>query len=303
MTALWTLRSLLWLLILPSLVIIVTTGFQIQPSKNVSRRPSSSTTSLLQVTTPPAAAAAASGASASVSVSVEDVERELQTIYGHDKVRRMQAAMAKSNFLNANPTVDKRHMTYGEFPISFFLEILNVMASMLREDDGRHHEHGRGTFVDLGSGVGRLTLAASVLAPKDVWQESIGVEIVSEHHESAIAAQGKAQSLGFLDEMNALPTKFVKGDAFDPALGNVLKGATAVYAYSTTWECDDDLVMGPLSDNLSKALEHGAVVAMTDRRLREPFVLCHSMVAQNQEKGGPEATSTVNIYRLIIVKQ
>lgn len=267
------------MLILPSLIAVITTGFQIQPRKNVAR-PSSSSTSL-QVATPPAA-------------SVEDVERELQTIYGHDKVRRMQAAMAKSNFLNANPDVDKRHMTYGEFPISFFLEIINVMASMLREDG-----HQGGTFVDLGSGVGRLTLAASVLAPKDVWQESVGIEIVSQHHESALEAEAKARSLGFLDDINALPTKFVEGDAFDPALGNVLKGATAVYAYSTTWECDDDLVMGPLSDNLSKALEHGAVVAMTDRMLREPFVLCHSMVAQNQEKGGPEATSTVNIYRLV----
>lgn len=257
----------------------ITTGFPTQPRINVAR-PSSSFTSL-QVATPP-------------TVSVEDVERELQTIYGHDKIRRMQAAMAKSNFLNANPTVDKRHMTYGEFPISFFLEIINVMASMLRENG-----HQGGTFVDLGSGVGRLTLAASVLAPKDVWQESIGVEIISQHHESALEAQAKARSLGFLDDFNALPTKFVEGDAFDPALGNVLKGATAVYAYSTTWECDDDLVMGPLSDNLSKALEHGAVVAMTDRRLREPFVLFHSMVAQNQEKGGPEATSTVNIYRLV----
>jgi hypothetical protein len=279
MTALSTWRGLL-LLVLPSLVVVITTGFQIQPRKNVIR-PSSSSTSLKAATLPSA-------------MSVEDVERELSTIYGHDKVRRMEAAMAKSLFLDANPTVDKRHMTYGEFPISFFLEILNVMASMLRDDGNQG-----GTFVDLGSGVGRLTLAASVLAPKDVWQESIGVEIVSQHHESALTAQAKARSLGFLDDINALPTKFVEGDAFDPALGNVLKGATAVYAYSTTWECDDDLVMGPLSDNLSKALEHGAAVAMTDRKLCEPFVLCHSMVAQNQEKGGPDATSTVNIYRLV----
>jgi hypothetical protein len=297
MTALSTWKGLLWLILpLFMLVVKITTGFQIQPRKHIARPlslSSSSSSTSLQV------AAATPNPTPPSSVSVETVELELATIYGHDQVRRMQAAMAKSNFLNANPTVDKRHMTYGEFPISFFLEIINVMASMLREDGGQQQQGGGGTFVDLGSGVGRLTLAASVLLPKDVWQESIGVEIVEQHHESALMAQQKATSLGLLDGSHALPTKFVLGDAFDPALGNILKGATAVYAYSTTWECDDDLVMGPLSDNLSKALEHGAIVAMTDRKLCEPFVLGHSIVAQNQEKGGPEATSTVNIYRLV----
>jgi hypothetical protein len=257
------------------------------------------------------------------------VERELARIYGHDKVRRMQAAMAKSNYLNANPTVDKRHMTYGEFPLSFYQDVLYIMADLLLHDGGAGEANTHssvigskrgGTLVDLGSGVGRLTLAAALLAPPNVWKESVGLEIVSEHHASALDAQEEALYSGLLplptqdpsaaaattttDAVSNAPittTSFILGDCFDPALAGILHGTTAVFAYSTTWVYDDPttLVMGELSKNLAQSLDDGTVVAMTDRRLPSPFVLCHSLTGKNPEKGGPEATSTVHIYRLM----
>lgn len=240
----------------------------------------------------------------------------------------MQASMAKSNYLNANPTVNKRHMTYGEFPLSFFQDVLHIMADLLLQD-GRGGEANTtpitkdpvlrsdsskrgGTLVDLGSGVGRLTLAAALLAPPNAWKESVGLEIVSEHHASALEAQEEALYSGLLplqqdpsaDAVPSAPittTSFILGDFFDPALAGILQGTTAVFAYSTAFECDDPttLVMGVLSDNLAQALDAGTIVAMTDRRLRSPFVLCHSLTGKNPEKGGPEATSTVHIYRLV----
>jgi hypothetical protein len=225
----------------------------------------------------------------------------------------MQAAMAKSNFLNANPTVDKRHMTYGEFPLSFYQDILYIMADLLGSSSNKRG----GTLVDLGSGVGRLTLAAALLAPPNMWKESVGLEIVSEHHASALEAQEEAFYSGLLPvppkhdpsaasttattDAPITSTSFILGDCFDPALAGILQGTTAVFAYSTTWVYDDPttLVMGDLSKNLAQSFDDGTVVAMTDRTLPSPFVLCHSLTGKNPEKGGPEATSTVHIYRLV----
>lgn len=46
-----------------------------------------------------------------VTPSLEDVSSLLSQLYGHERVRRLNAAMSKSNFLAANPNVDKRHVS------------------------------------------------------------------------------------------------------------------------------------------------------------------------------------------------
>ena len=232
---------------------------------------------------------ATNGQNCKSSWNVDQVEDLLSKIYGHDRIRRIQAAKARMNYLNANPTVDKRHMTYGELPLELFETALKTLARMTNSESN-------GSFVDLGSGVGRLTIAAAMMAPRGVWQESVGIEIVSELHTAAIDAQYRLERLGVADE-DVLPIRFALGDAFNPE-GSPLATATAVYAYSTTWEADQDLVMGALSDSLARWLQPRTVVAVTDRKLREPFVLVDTIVGVNPEKGGPEATSTIRFYRL-----
>ena len=176
-------------------------------------------------------------------------------------------------------------MTYGELPLELFQTTLSRIAT---------HLDRKGSFVDLGSGVGRLTIAASLLAPPGVFTGSKGVEIIQDLHETAMDAQARAFSL--LPHY-ALPISFHQGDAFDPNNG-LLTDASALYCYSTTWECDEDLVMRSLSESLATAMQNGSIVAMTDRKLAHPFVLVDSITGSNPEKGGPTATSTVNVYRL-----
>jgi hypothetical protein len=241
---------------------------------------------------------AAAAEANTVDTSVTEMDPRLDTVYqmlgdvygtgmGHERMRRMNAAMARSTYLQSNPDQDKRHMTYGEMSLELFDNTLQRLAALVDRP---------GSFVDLGSGVGRLTLAASMLAPQNVWQESIGIEIVPDLHQTAMEAMDRSQE--YWSSHLALPVQFFKGDAFDPS-NAVLNEASALYAYSTTWECDDNLCMNDLSNSLAKSLGAGALVAVTDRKLAEPFALLESIEGTNAEKGGSTATSIVNIYKLI----
>ena len=258
---------------------------------------SSSRLTLASTTNPPTTTDIATTINKSNLENVNDI---LSQLYGHERVRRLNAAMSKSNYLQANPHVNKRQMTYGELPLELFQETLQRISSALMKSNRR----SGGSFVDLGSGVGRLTIAAALLlaAPQQndnddvLFTESKGIEIVDDLHISAMEAYDRAYSYSLLPS-NALPISFHHGDAFDPTNG-LLSDASAVFCYSTTWECDADFVIPGLSNSLANAMQVGSIVAMTDRKLANPFVLVDTFVHTNHEKGGPDGTSTINIYRL-----
>ena len=114
-------------------------------------------------------------------------------------------------------------------------------------------------------------------------------------HESALAAYEGAVQV--LDE-DCLPLEFHQGDAFDVSNG-LLMDASTVYCYSTTWDCDKDLVLTDLSRSLAVFLQPGAIVGMTDRKLAESFGLVDTVTGPNAERGGATAISTVYLYRLV----
>ena len=64
-------------------------------------------------------------------------------------------------------------MTYGELPLELCYATLLRMAQLVDDQPS-------GSFVDLGSGEGRLTIAAARLAPKGVFTASKGIEIVND---------------------------------------------------------------------------------------------------------------------------
>ena len=236
---------------------------------------------------------------------LDDVYDTLGQLYGSgagiERMRRLNAARAKSTYLQVNPDQDKRHMTYGEIPLELFTATLTRCSELMAD------KPGHGSFIDLGSGVGRLVFAASMLSSaiesaNGIWTESVGVEIVPDLHTAAMDALYKAESIGFgNNNPNYLPVKFFVGDAFDPS-SSVLSEASTIYAYSTTWECEgEEKTMVGLSQSLSQCLRHGTIVAVTDRTLssQHNFQFLESIEGMNVEKGGSTATSTVNIYRFM----
>lgn len=74
--------------------------------------------------------------------------------------------------------------TYGEFDFFFFAELLDKAHSYCDLDSDGHPKdwHGK-TFVDIGSGMGRLVLAAAALHPH--WNSCRGIELLKGIHNAA----------------------------------------------------------------------------------------------------------------------
>lgn len=80
-----------------------------------------------------------------------------------------------------------KHFTYGEYDILFFAELLDKAYEYhmgFERGDGEKKGWDGKTFVDIGSGAGRLVLAAAALHPK--LKSSIGVEILPSIHQLSL---------------------------------------------------------------------------------------------------------------------
>ena len=86
-----------------------------------------------------------------------------------------------------------KHLTYGEFDFIFFSQLLEKAFTLLQAQNGDGDvnrgdvsvDAARGrTFVDIGSGTGRLVIGAAALHPE--LKLSKGIEILPKLHESAM---------------------------------------------------------------------------------------------------------------------
>jgi len=84
------------------------------------------------------------------------------------------------------------------------------------------------TFLDLGSGNGRLAL---YVALRFGVASVAGVETVPERHEAAVKAAAHLRG-----EPRAAPVHFVLGDYTEERLAPLLREATVVYSYNTFFE-------------------------------------------------------------------
>lgn len=80
--------------------------------------------------------------------------------------------------------------TYGEFDFYFFAELMDKAHAYCKEshdDDDESDNRKQGwtdkVFVDIGSGAGRLVMAAATLHP--TWKQCRGIELLTSMHESA----------------------------------------------------------------------------------------------------------------------
>jgi SAM-dependent methyltransferase len=186
------------------------------------------------------------------------------------------------------PTDDSK--TYGEYNLRFFAELVDHAIEALAPDR-------TATFVDVGSGVGRLTLAASQLWPNR-FARFAGVECVPELHALALEAEAKA-AIERRDDGVAHPRcDFVLGDAVEAlAGGGPLADADLCFAYSSAFPGQGDL-LGDFSRVCGACLRVGTCVITTDRRLHSvdglwSFELIERLEGVNAETGGEGAVGYV----------
>ena len=147
-------------------------------------------------------------------------------------------------------------LTYGEFDLDGFFELLRAAAP--REGE---------TFVDVGSGCGRLVLAAALVHN---WRACVGIEMLGDLHELATKSHTKLVAASADLGLQLAPCELVCDEA-DSALPRALRGgggdaAAVVFVYATCWPS-----VGPhltaLSETLAGALPDGSRVITVDKQL------------------------------------
>jgi hypothetical protein len=181
-------------------------------------------------------------------------------------------------------------MVYGEFDLPFFARLLELAAPAPGD-----------TFVDLGSGVGRLVIAAALLHPQ-TWRNCQGVELSAPLHDAAIAARLR------FDELTPCPPisscEFTCASVLDSGPGAAaLASADVSFSYAVTW------ASGPEHDQLVCALARhlpaGARVISIDLPLSAEaaaaegaeFELLHRVVGENGETGDQTVGLVYKLHR------
>ncbi len=103
------------------------------------------------------------------------------------------------------------HLTYGEFDFEFFADLLDrANYHYTKFDKSNKHVESRGwndkTFLDIGSGTGRLVIGAAALHPE--WALCRGIEILPGIHETAVESLEKCfrGSTSNIDRTQKIPS-------------------------------------------------------------------------------------------------
>ena len=241
------------------------------------------------------------------TVDIADAQQLLDTVYGPstytDRLmigRRAQLGddlVYRPGLIGSSQPVDTS-LTYGEYDLEFFAQLIEATIDGLDRDVSRDVDRDIDlTFMDIGSGVGRLVLAAATLWPHR-FSKCSGVEMVADLHTLASEAGRRAES-------QLTPrVKFVCADAahaLNRHFGELAGGADVVFAYSSTWPAEGD-VLTEFSELCGTCLPVGTRIITTDRRLQLRaedgswrFDLLGHYEGRNAETGG---TSIAYVQRV-----
>ena len=144
-------------------------------------------------------------------------------------------------------------LTYGEFDLDGFFELLRAAAP--REGE---------TFVDVGSGCGRLVLAAALVHN---WRACVGIEMLGDLHELATKSHTKLVAASADLGLQLAPCELVCDEA-DSALPRAREGRRR----RRRLRVRDVLAVGgaaphALSETLAGALPDGSRVITVDKQL------------------------------------
>ena len=180
-----------------------------------------------------------------------------------------------------------QQFTYGEFDFYFFAELLdraheNYFGSNDNSDKVQPDWKNQ-VFVDIGSGTGRLALAAAGLHPS--WQKCRGVELLPGLHKAAeenlescqrsdqegYALTATNDETGVEESLPLAPIEFTCGSFDDPYV--YFGDADCIFVFSS---CMSENLMGSLSKSIGRQCKPGAIVITTEFMLPlegtiEPF--------------------------------
>ena len=132
-------------------------------------------------------------------------------------------------------------LTYGEFDLHFFDSLIGLCDV-----------HRGDVFLDLGSGVGRLVLAAALLRPTE-FALCHGIELLPQLHAAATSAHGRLKTQTAHPSQPVAPCEFSCVDLFGGGATDALGRADVLFSYSVTWARD---AAGQHLTDLSRTLAH-----------------------------------------------
>jgi len=155
----------------------------------------------------------------------------------------------------------QRFGLYGEYSILNLATLLKhpVVTEAM---NAAQTEEGP-TFVDIGSGAGRLMLSASAMAN---WAAVFGIEGRHELHVHAVNAIRHLEQEGSLRSgmVQSIEGNFMEES---PEVVKALSNADVVYLYATGFETHSDARIPALSALLARRLKKGSVVVVVDKFL------------------------------------
>jgi hypothetical protein len=209
--------------------------------------------------------------------------------------------------------------TYGEFPLGSLDELLDraeacSISNQVTDESGggnvqRRYRQRRLTFVDVGSGCGRLCLYVALTRPD--WDVT-GIECAPLLHQQAVQATQRAIKAGYMrhsaltdhDPIESAPSEESNSPTtvrFECAMANAatstLHQADILFGYSTTWESSgfstatsSMLLSQEWQELFTSCCRPGAIVITTDRSLDASSTGSWRMLDQasvgNPEVGG-----------------
>ena len=204
------------------------------------------------------------------------------------------------------------YLTYGEFDLTFFTELLCRAAAFRKGLDGSADSLSGGggdtsamrdmlreassdlCFMDAGSGVGRLVHAALLTGS---FRQVVGVEIVETLHQLAVDATERLLS----PEVDAVDEGDIRLRCCDLNSKEAkLHEADVLFCYSSAMAAFGDGYLSEFSGTIGTRTRPGSVVITTDRRLLsegQPWEmeLLYEVEGPNRECGG---TSSAYIWRV-----
>ena len=229
------------------------------------------------------------------AVETENVVDVVQSLFGSESSSQAFARQGASiSAVEAVFASRAKELTYGEFDLRGFLALLD-------EADPQPGD----SFVDVGSGCGRLVLAAALAHPS--WASATGVELLEHLHESAVADHDRLVALLKTEPSIGLaPCRFVCGEATEHvpkllATSDSTGSAAVVFVYATCWPGAGPYLPA-LSHTLASSIPVGSRVITVDKQLveedEEGGAWSFSLLSQRQMSNYNTYESTAYVYRL-----
>ena len=232
------------------------------------------------------AAFCAPGAVSRPVASPAEVGSVIDSLFGSVSSRQAFARQREAEVEAAERFASARNkeLTYGEFDLDFFFSLLQDAAPRTGE-----------SFCDVGSGCGRLVLAAALAHE---WESAAGVEVLEHLHVAAVDAHAKLGDLLDEEGISLAPCRFLNAEA-DEALPELLQtGPHVAFVFATCWPGAGPFLPA-LSATLASNLPLGSRVICVDKQLiDEPSRWRFELVAKREAPNYATHTSVGYVYRL-----